>query len=170
MPWPKSPETIILEQMAAIADAAQLHLVFDMDTPFVVRHFRNRRGKGSERPGVALRYVGTEIPPNMGQSSSEMIWAMTVDIVVDLELDPEEDGVDVTGWDKLTAAARAFAALYLSMESPLRNFVDDILPGELDPDEDSTPDDGRLVQSVSVLYRTPWNDQQTLLTPAENVI
>ena len=172
MPFPISPISRILEEMKTIAEAAQLHVAFQMEEPFKYRHERHRRTTRSERPGVAFRLVSISVDGDAGQGQSEIAWRAEIDIVTDLEL-PSEDvsgGGDPTGWNMLAGSSNAHVNLFLSNDSPLRQLVDDILPGDVDPDEDSKPDDARLAQSLVVLYRTPWDDLNTLLSSEENAL
>lgn len=168
MPYPTSPAEQILERMKTIAVAANLHTAFGLTDAFKIRHTRHRNSQKTERPGVAFRLVNIELDPDRQQvhTQDEVCWAMTVDIVIDLELPPEADtaGDDPTGWNRLAGTAAAFANLFLEPASDLLTLVDDTLPGDIDPDEDSTPDDGRLAQSVIVLYRTLRSDLNHLLT------
>lgn len=178
MPVPLPPETRILEAMKNIAvdNAGALSDTFGL-AALTVRHFRHRHTDKNERPGIALRYVQSEVDNERGpmHTSSEQCWAMTVDIVVDLTLKPERshnlaagDDNDATGWDRLIGLARTVAGIYVDMDSPLRDLVDDVLHGDTDPDEDSQPDEGRLAISVIVLYRTLYSDPMSLLAPGEN--
>lgn len=179
MPVPLPPETRILEAMKEIAvdEAAALALAFGLPA-LTVRHFRHRHAdKKSERPGIALLYVQSEVDNDRGRmhTHSEQCWVMTVRIVVDLSLlaerandEPAGDTNDATGWDRLLGIGRTVAGLYTSMNSPLRLLVDDVLYGDVGPDEDSTPDEGRLAIAVDVLYRTLYEDPLHLLAPGEN--
>ena len=100
---------------------------------------------------------------------------MTLDLVLDLPLLPERsvdapsgDDNDATGWDRLLGITHYVAGKLVSMESPMRLLVDDLLHGDVDPDEESQPDKGRLARSVIVLYRTSMNDPMKLLGPEQN--
>jgi len=172
MPFPISPISRILKRMKEIAEGAQLHEQFEMEQPFKFRHERHRRTTRGERPGVAFRLVNITVDGDAGQGQSEIAWRAEIDIVVDLELPSEnvDNGGDETGWDMLSATGNEVANLFLPNESELRRLVDDILPGDVDPDEDSKPDDARLAQSLVVLYRTPWDDLNTLLSSEENAL
>lgn len=179
MPIPLSPETKILERMKEIARDANFWPAFGVVGDFTIRHYRHRKAQKSERPGMALRYDGSSVDEGRGafhSGGSEVCWQMPVSIVLDLPLLAEKtdhtlvagDANDATGWDRLTAIGRYVAGLYVKMDSPLRLLVDDILYGDVDPDDDSQPDDGRLAASVVVLYRTLEQDPLYLLSPEEN--
>lgn len=171
MPIMQSPSSRILARMLAIAQATDIGTALGLPT-LNVRHERNRRASIGERPAMSLRLVKIELDPDRQviHTSSEVCWQMTVDIVIDFELPSEGQDVDGddTGWNNVTVAGNAFAALFIAEASPIRALVDDVIYGDIDPDEDSTPDNGRLAQSVIVLYRTLWNDPNHLLAPEEN--
>lgn len=172
MPFPISPVDRILERMKTVAAAADLHTAIGLPAPFTIRHYRNRNTQKTERPAIAFRLVNIELDPDRQQihTQEEVCWAMTVDIVVDMVLPAELDGVggDPTGWNQLSGTASSVANLFLDPASDLLTLVDDTLVGDVDPDEDSTPDDGRLVQSIVVLYRTLRSDLNHLLNSEEN--
>ncbi len=172
MPIKISPISKILLAMHAIARDADVHELVGLETPFNIRHMRNRKATKGEVPAMSLRLVTIEIDPDRMaiHTSSEICWKATVDLVLDVDLPAEADSdeSDPTGWNILTVSANEFAALYLREDSEIRALVDDVMPGDVDPDEDSRPDNGRLAHSVVVLYRTLWNDPNHLLSPEEN--
>lgn len=178
MPIPIAPETRILERMKEIAIAADIGAVFEIADPLTVRHYRHRKASKTERPSLSFRYDGTAFDETRQgfHTSSEVCWQMPVSIIIDLALLPEKsdhalpaaDDNDATGWDRLIAVGRYASKLFVAMDSPLRGLVDDILPADVDPDDDSQPDDGRLAASVVVLYRTLSEDPLYLLAPEEN--
>lgn len=171
MPIMQSPSSRILGRMLEIAKATDIGAALGL-TSISARHERNRRATIGERPAMSLRLVKIELDPDrqVVHTSSEVCWQMTVDIVIDMELPKEGEDVDGddTGWNNVTVAANAYAALFIAEGSSIRGLVDDVIYGDIDPDEDSTPDNGRLAQSVIVLYRTLWNDPNHLLAPEEN--
>jgi len=179
MPKPVSPETKIL--VAARNAIAVSSVRVDFDIPdLIVRHTRHRTPRSSEANCISVRLVDAAINDEAGEmyTTDEVPWRMMLDIIVDLELSPEPDAVDqvhdddndVTGFDVLSAMARYAANELINPDpaAPMRQVVDDIVPGDIDPDEESQPDKGRLVISVVVLYRTRYDDLLTLLGPSEN--
>lgn len=154
--------------MKAATEAEDLHLVVGLAEPIKIRHVRHRATQKTERPAIAFRLVNIELDEARQQvhTQDEVCWAMTVDIIVDLELAPEADsgGDDPTGWNQLAALANLTSNIFLQASGALSIGVDDILPGDTDPDEDSTPDEGRLAQGIIVLYRTLRSDLNLLLT------
>jgi len=172
MPMKISPIAKILTVMKEIAIDAGVHLVVGLPNPFYIRHMRNRKATKGEVPAMSLRLVDIALDPDRQaiHSSSEVCWKAVIDLVLDVDLPPEaaSDESDPTGWNILSVSANTFAGLYLDENSKIRALVDDVMPGDVDPDEDSTPDNGRLALSVVVLYRTLWNDPNHLLSPEEN--
>lgn len=175
---PIPPETQILERAKTILEGVAFHTIFGLPEPATIRHERHRKASKSEIPGIALRLVSTEIDNERGpyHTSSEVCWALTFEIVVDLELLAEKsdkslpagDDNDVTGWDRLLGVGRYAAGQLVKRESAMRGLVDDLLYGDIDPDEDTQPDKGRLAASVIVLYRTLFDDPMRLLGPEQN--
>ncbi len=164
--FPATPIEQILGQMKTMIEAANLHTAFGLAEPFTVRHYRNRVTQKTERPCIAIRLVddalNAEIP-----SGDAIYKAMTVDFVVDMELIPEADGgsgEDPTGWNALAAVANECSSIFLRENNDLLEIVGDTLAGDTDPDEDSTPDEGRLAQSIVVLYSVLRSDLNQLFT------
>ena len=177
MPIPLPPETKILERVKSIITALPLKTTFGLDKAVTVRHERHRRTNKEEVPGVAIRYLETEIDNESGSmhTSSEQCWVLSLELVVDLGLLPEKsigaasgDFIDATGWDRLLGMAHYCAGALVAMDSPLRTLIDDVEHGDVAPDEDSQPDQGRLARRVNVLYRTLYDDPLHLLSPEEN--
>lgn len=53
-------------------------------------------------------------------------------------------------------------------DGPLRQLCDWVIDGDENPDDDSQPDEGRLVKPISVVYRVRTDDPNRLLAPGEN--
>lgn len=174
---PLSPESRILGAMQEIAAAAKLGSRYGLEQEFTVRHYRHRQAGITERPCCGIRWMSGGIDEERGgfHTTGETCMIAEIDLVIDMDLPPEDVDAsdpsaitDVSGWDHLTTFARLFATLFLAMDSPLRLLVDDVLPGKIDPDEDSKPDQGRLVISLVVLYRVWSEDMMRLLGPGDN--
>ncbi len=175
--FPVSPPVRILMRMKEIAEAAKLGTTLGLEKEFTVRHFRGRKADYTERPSLGIRWMlsDRDEEEQSAHTHSEICWRMEVDLVVDMNLPAEDEDADdpsaradLTGWDHLTAAAAMFANLFLDPDGPFIGFVDDCIPGRLDPDEDSKPDQGRLAIALIVLYRTSATDQMRLLTAEMN--
>lgn len=167
MPFPQTPLHKILTRMVDMTTAANVHTAFGLSTPFTVRHMRNRISAKTERPAITLQVISVEADRNFS-SMAEAHWALTVAIVVDMELPSEASGGDPTGWNQLQAVANYVASLFLAPGNALLTLVDDTTIGDTDPDEESTPDDGRLAQDIVVLYRTLRSDLNAMLNSEEN--
>lgn len=171
MSIPATPVSRIMAEMFRIADEADVGTLLGLGSSIAVRHYRHRPTNASERPCLALRVADDALNDEFENTTmDEVPRLLEVDLVLDMELVPEQDGedalsdsVDPTGWDHLYGIALTYAKLFLAYDSELRDLVDDVLPGDHDPDQDSKPDDGRLVISVRVLYRTRFDDPLELL-------
>lgn len=167
MAIPVSPEETILEGLVAVAEAAEIATIFEVPE-FNVRHQRNRYSLTTERPCVAFRLINVSLDPDRQQihDQEEVCWIMEVDAVFDLKLATEDSGDDPTGWGVLTAMARYLIGKICDPDGTFRlTIADDAMPGDVDPSEDSTPDNGRLAHGIRVLYRTAWRDPNLLLQP-----
>lgn len=164
----KSPEAFLLEKIKQSIETVDFEAL--VGTAFNIRHFRNRFANKTERPVISIRYLETEPNEQMGpmHTTDEECWIMKVELVVDVALPTESSALDPTGIDSLVLpAAYAFRVLRDEANGVLE-FCDDVLDEGIGPDEDSSADEARLVQSVSVLYRTLVNDRMKLLASGEN--
>jgi hypothetical protein len=169
MARPPSPEGILLNTAVAYVRtfAAQIQADFEFATLPTVRHRRNRHALASERPNIALRLVDIERDPERQQihSQEEVCWRATIDVIVDVALPSEESEDDPSGWEILTSLVRFITGKLCDPNGVMLTVADDVWHGDIDPDEDSRPDDGRLAGSIYVLYRTNWTDPNTLIAP-----
>src|SRR3546814_15188613 len=97
---------------------------------------------------------------------------MGVALIVDVALPAESSDEDETGVGILTVACnQAFKALSVVGIGLVEGaqICDDVVDMGCGPDDDSSADDARLVQSVNVLYRTATGDRSILLAPGENL-
>jgi hypothetical protein len=135
-----------------------------------VRHQRHRYPLASEKPCVSLRWLGNDpgTPDGTYITQDERQKLGHWRLEIDLNLATEDSEADPTGWgDVSLVAAAAFAALN-DPASPLRALCDWLTAGDETPDEDSKPDDGRLVYPFDVVYRVRTDDPNELLVPGEN--
>lgn len=134
------------------------------------RHFRNRNTTSEERPGVALRF-DHDLPQQEGEVPNHNTWEkvreLALSIVVDVDLDSEESEEDPTGFDKPSRIAAVAMKALRDPTKPFAQKVDWSRQDSIDPDEDSTPDKGRLVYAVIVLYRVRSDDENVLLAQGE---
>lgn len=138
-----------------------------------LRHMRHRFSTSSEKPCLSLRWTGNNDPGTRGEylNAWERPREMGLDLIIDMALPTELSGDDPTGWEKHSRiAARAMTAFQTQGDA---NFLypllcDWIVAGDDSPDEDSKPDDARLVKSLSVLYRVRVDDENVLLAQGVN--
>lgn len=166
-----SPEEYLLVKIVELGEAFD-SVTIRPDLPKLgVRHWRNRHSRKDQRPIVSVRFV--EVQPDQDRqpfhTTSEACWSMEVELVVDVDLESESSEADVTGVGHLTAYGNAFVNMLRDEEEGMLQFADDIVDRGAGPDDDSSADEGRLVQSISVLYRTPTGDRSILLGPGENL-
>lgn len=134
------------------------------------RPFRNRNTMEDERWCVAVRFE-TDLPQQDGEVQNHNAWEkcreLTLSLIVDGDLETEDSGNDPTGLAQLgMIAAAAFKGLR-DPAGPLAQKCDWMRLGGIEPDEDSTPDEGRLVYAVIVLYRVRSDDENVLLAQGE---
>lgn len=130
-----------------------------------VRHGRFRGFNGGERPGIALRYIGSGPldPEQQVLSAYETLCQMEISMDVEATLDSEESGDDETG---LLRLSRMATAAVNSLRDPAGLFyprIHEIFVTEKEADEDSTPDKARLSWKISVLYRVRTDEENVLL-------
>jgi hypothetical protein len=135
-----------------------------------VRHYRHRHATSSERPCVSLRWLGNDRATPDGQylTQDERQKVGHWQVEIDIKLETEEAGTDPTGWGDASIVAAAGYEALSDPASPLRALCDWTRPGDETPDEDSKPDDGRLVYPFDVIYRVRTDDPNKLLVPGEN--
>lgn len=163
-----SPEAFILEKIKASIETVDFEAL--VGKAFTIRHYRNRHSQTTERPAISIRFLEVEPNEAMGpmHTTDEECWIMRAELVVDANLPSEASDGDPTGIDTLVLpAAYAFRVLRDETNGVL-NFCDDVVDQGVGQDEDSSADEGRLVQSISVLYRTLVNDRTKLLAPGAN--
>lgn len=172
MARPLSPQEKILKATKAALLAWDWQAAIEL-TPNI-RHWRYRHSNPAERPCISIRYIDVNPNVDMGRyhNTDEECWIMAIELIVDMALPREESDDDETGVGLFTTACnQAFKALS-DVSTGLVNgaqICDDVLDMGDGPDDDSSPDEGRLVQSVNVLYRTPTGDRSILLAPGENL-
>lgn len=171
MARPQSPEEKILKKMKELL--ALWPFVAAIDSPLNIRHWRNRHSKPTERPVCAIRFIDVNPDLERGRyhTTDEECWIMGAELVIDMDFPSESSEADETGVGLMTVACnQAFKALSnVATGLVAAGICDDIIDMGCGPDDDSSPDEGRLVQSVNVLYRTATGDRSVLLAPGENL-
>lgn len=139
--------------------------------PVTIRHARNRNPVRSERPCISLICVSDEVRgDDQMRNEWEVVRELVVDLQVDLELTAEDSGLDETGLAALSMTVTAFLRAIRDEEptSWLDGMCDWISIGSLEPDDRSTPSDGRMTRAITVLYRTRSDDENVLLAAGVN--
>lgn len=144
---------------------------YQADTGIVgvgTRHLRNRSTAAEERPCVAVRFDGDErADDDRNHNGQEAVRWLHFALVADLDLDTEDAGTDDTGQKKLGLLLAASVKGLRRAGSAIGALSDWIIPGAFDPDENSQPDEGRLVLSLTVVYRVRTDDENALLAQGE---
>lgn len=168
----QTPPTIrLLRMMADRGRAADYTQAGVVSAPVTVRHARNRNPVRAEKPAVSLILVSDEEQPSEQMRNEwEVVREMIVDVQVDLDLATEDSGGDDTGMASLMLVIAVFVQSLRDPEVPswLGGYCDWIKVGALEPDDRSTPDEGRMTRALSVLYRVRSDDENVLLAAGEN--
>jgi hypothetical protein len=139
---------------------------------FKVRHMRFRNPTKKEMPCVSLRFVGDDAPGQVrgtdgeGLSMAEEVFELGVELVADAEIPPErdeEDGGDVDDGEDPTGLATCSDMIEILMNSlftegeeavTLGGLAWDIrYDGSADDDDVSKPDNVRLAERITLVYR-----------------
>jgi hypothetical protein len=131
-----------------------------------VRHGRNRYPTPEEKPCVSVIWNGDE--DEMDVTSDEKALRGLWDLQFDKDLADEESATDPTGWSELGRMSAAAYEAIADPAGPLANLVWYVRPGNHAPSDDSTPDDGRLVRGIFVVYRVGMDEPNVLFAPGEN--
>lgn len=132
------------------------------------RHVRNRSTTAEERPCVAVRFDGDErSDDDENRNAWEAVRWLHFALVADVVLDTEDAGTDDTAQKKLAMLLAASVKWLRREGSAIGALSDWIIPGAFDPDENSQPDQGRLVLQLTVVYRVRTDDENVLLAQGE---
>jgi hypothetical protein len=166
-----SPEEYLLIAIVTLGEAFDTQTVLPDIPKLNTRHWRNRHSRKDERPMLSVRFVEVQADQDRQpfHTTDEACWSMEVELVLDVDLASETSLGDVTGVGHLTAYGVEVVKMLRDEEAGMLQYCDDIVDRGCGPDEDSSADEGRLVQSISVLYRTPTGDRSVLLGPGENL-
>lgn len=167
-----SPEAFLLVKALEVVAAADFSDIYAGATPIKFRHMRNRMPRKEDRPSLSLRFVSVEPNEDFGMhSTDEECWELQGELIWDADLKSESSEEDPTGIGDLTLICnRAFKALRDEATGMLAlGYCDDVLDRGVVMDEDSNADEGRLVQQISMLYRTRTGDRSVLLAPGANL-
>jgi hypothetical protein len=164
------PQILLLEAAKATLDGvdfvAALAGYSDFDVSgLTVRHYRNRTSASQEQAGYALsiEWLGNNDNPSDINTAWDRTKAMDMRLAVSGPLKTEDSEIDPTGWLILSLINAVAVQALKDPASPLGLLYQDISDGDTGPDQDSSPDNGRLEQSLSVLYRVLTTDPNVLL-------
>jgi hypothetical protein len=140
-----------------------------------VRHFHGAYADVSERPALLVRLDGDEIQEGdfsggygvYGEVRRQCQLSMIIDV------DVPEESEDPSGFGLITAMATAAICVLKSAigpdgAGPLREWAEDVIDGGLQPDEDSSSDEGRMAQVAMVVYRVAEEDRFRILPNGVN--
>lgn len=175
------PRDTILQALKSALQAA-VPMVGDPARPkWKVRHWRNRETTFEEMPCVAIRYVADDAPGVTTASDTilsvaEAIFELGVELVVDTEIAPESDrdtagdpdeGLEPTGLESASEIIKqCLDVLFTPGEEPnaLGGTVWDVrYDGSGDNDDVGTPDNLRLVERLTLVYRVRAEAPHVLL-------
>lgn len=136
---------------------------------FRVRHWRFRSPANEEMPCVSLRYIGDDAPgvtrgsDGSAPSMAEEVFELSVELVADAPLPPEEDEVDGQDGADPTGLATCSSMLETCLNSlftpgqlptTLGGLVWNIrYDGSGDDEDVSQPDNARLAERLTFEYR-----------------
>ena len=141
-----------------------------------VRHERARNANGDERPCLSLAFVSDEPVGGEGHSYGEVLRELSIDLIVDAEVQAADSELDPTGLDRLGWIAAQAVGILQDEDATdadgntIRGLCDDVIDEGVAPEDDIEPDEGRFIQRIIVLYRTLRNQPFTLLGHEENAL
>lgn len=161
---PMPPVTVMEEALAALQGYDWQGII---DRDVTCRHFRNRASTVEERDVIAIKFVSDDLRESDWSGSygamGEVGMILALQLIIDVNLQSEDSGDDPTGLALLMLIAHhAVQCLKdgIAADGGCADAVAD--DGRADDDENSS-DEGRLVQSISVLYRVAEVDRTVLL-------
>jgi hypothetical protein len=166
-----APHVVLLLKMEELGKTVDYLDRAGIAAPVTVRHSRNRKVHKSDKPSITLIFVSDDAQPaEHDRNLYEQARELKVDIQADIDLDTEDSNLDPTGLDRISKFIGAFVG---SLKTPdenvwLDNLCDTITIGALNPDDRSTPDDGRMTREINVLYRVRSDDANVLLAQGVN--
>lgn len=145
---------------------------FPLDQKMTIRFSRNRKPVRADKPCISIIFVSTEsVPTDTGLTMWEIQKRMLADLQCDLDLPPEDTGLDPTGLGLLSRVL-GYAMSRLQDEedplNPLAQLSDRVGIGAYDPEDRATPEDGRLVLETNVVYRVLQTNENHLLAQGVN--
>jgi hypothetical protein len=171
---PDAPYVRLMIQAAALARTGNYITNGGLaaGTKVTVRHARFRNSISAEKPCITFLFVGDEPMEDETQHNAwEVVRELTMDMMIDMDIPAEDSELDPTGFAMM---GRQLAVAYATLSPPgsgntaLGGMADFVRPGSIDPADNNTSDNGRLVRGISVLYRVRSDDPNVLLSAGEN--
>jgi hypothetical protein len=134
--------------------------------PVTVRHGRFRGPAVESLPDLAMHFVRTGTPENFATAINmhETMMQLDIDLVAEIELPPEDAGIDVTGCLRLSNLMALAIAAVTDPDRSLVPLAHQIVRGDIAPDDQSRPDQARMTCEISVLYRVRTDNHDVLLS------
>lgn len=150
-------------------------------TPFKVRHERFRSSTAEEWPCVSIRYLGDDAPgvatgsdtaPSLAEEAMELRLELIVDTPLPAESDQEtaedpDDGDDPTGFGVASAIVETCLGAIFTEGQPINTLGgliwDARYDGSGDNDDLATPDNVRLAERLTLVYRVRAEAPHVLL-------
>lgn len=162
---PMAPIDRIAIRMKEIGETVDYADLAGVNGSVTVRHSRKRHPVRGDRPCHTIIFVGDEaVPGETGLNAWEILRQATFDIQSDLDVPAEDE----TGLITLGRFSAAFVQALRAEGSTLLGLVDWVSEGDIEPEDRSQPEDGRLVRSLDVMYRVRSDDGNALLAAEEN--
>lgn len=134
-----------------------------------IRFSRNRGAVRGEKPAITIIFVGDVAQQgDTGLTQDEILRVLTVDLQIDVDLATEISGLDPTGLGLLGRIVDVSMGALRAEGGTMSLWCDWIVPTDVEPEDRSTPDQGRLVQALDVIYRVHARDENVLLAAGEN--
>ena len=162
---PMAPTDRIEIRMREVGEGVNYAELAGIAAPVRIRHSRKRHPVRGDRPCITLIFVGdAALDGETGLNAWEVARRATFDIQADIEVSSD----DVTGRVTLGRMIAAFVGALRAEGSALLALVDDVIEGEIDPEDRAQAEDVLLVRSLDLLYRVRSDDGNILLTAEEN--
>ena len=171
-----TPRTRILERAKAVLENPANDLEGKSGVAGItVRHARGRWANTEEGRSLSIRFVSDTVETEFSPTQWEKLRYLSLDLIVDTDLDTEDSGLDPTGLERPGMIASAALAILLDEAAVdvagdrLRDLCDSVVDEGVNPDEDNEADEARFIQRIVVIYRTSITDPNLLLAEGENL-
>ncbi len=162
---PISPTDRIEIRMREVGETVDYLDLAGIAEPVTIRHSRKRHPVRGDRPCLTLIFVGdVAVEGETGLNAWEVARRATIDVQADIDVASD----DPTGRVALGRMLAAFVGALRAEGSAMLTLIDDVIEGDIDPEDRAQAEDGRLVRSLDLLYRVRSDDGNVLLTAEEN--